>query len=174
VRLTDSVVALRAASRLRTRHDHLRVTLVGEITELQALRLHAGSLGLAEHLSIVPMDALLMPGALDAAAVWVTAQGDDGGAALVAAMMRRIPTIVPRGADTEALVAPRITGFIADDADLAGTVAAIAHLLADADDYQSMGTAAAARAERLHGWDAYVDRVLDALGRVQSASRKAA
>lgn len=163
--------ALRAASRIVSRHPDLRITLLGQPSALQALRVHAGAVGLAERLDVVPVDALLSPGRFSAAAVWVTNTGDDAAACIVAAMMRRIPVIVPRGFDTEALVAPRITGFIADETDLAGIVASLAHLMADASDHQAMGAAAAARAERLHSWDATIERTLAALA---SVSGKAA
>ena len=161
--------AVRAASRLTTRHSTLRVLLLGAPPELQSMRVHAGSVGLADRLTIIPLDALITPGPFDAAAVWVTAQGDEGAVSIVSAMMRRIPVIVPRGFDTEALVAPRITGFVADDGDLAGSVAALAHVLVDANEHHAMGAAAAARAARLHNWDASLDRTLEALARVSGS-----
>ncbi|MEO7520929.1 MAG: hypothetical protein ABIW79_03840, partial [Gemmatimonas sp.] len=92
------------------------------------------------------------------------------------AMMRRIPVIVPQGFDTESLVAPRITGFASDDSDPAGSVAALAHLLADPAAHSAMGAAAAARAERAHGWDALLRTIQAALARVadSAASRTSA
>ena len=152
-------LALRAAARLLSRHAELRVLLVGEQSALQPLRLHAGSLGLADRLSLVPMEALLSPGPFHAAFAWVTMEGDEGAVAAVAAMGRRIPVVVPRGSTVEGLVAPRISGFVADESELPALVSSLAHLIADGEEYRAMGTAAAARAERLHGWDAYVGRV---------------
>ena len=163
--------ALRAAARLLTRHEDLRVVLLGDIPVLQALRLHSASVGLADRISVQPLDALIEPGSFAAAAVWVTATGDTGAVSIVSAMMRRIPAIVPRGFDTEALVAPRITGFVADDADPAGSVAALAHLFADAEAHAAMGTVAASRAARLHGWDAMVAKTADALVRAAGRSK---
>jgi len=158
--------ALRAAARIVSRHPDLRVSLLGQASGLQALRVHAGALGLAERLVVVAVETLLAPGEFAAATVWVTAGGDEGAVAVVAAMMRRIPVIVPRGFDTAALVAPRITGFTADDTDLAGSVSALAHLMADTAEHHAMGAAAAARAERLHGWDAMLTRTMLAIARV--------
>lgn len=158
--------ALRTASRIVSRHPELRVTLLGHASGLQALRVHAGAVGLADRLDVMPVESLLSPGPFTAAALWATGTGDDAAVGIVAAMMRRIPVIVPRGFDTEALVAPRITGFIADDSDLAGSVASLAHLMADPADHQAMGAAAAARADRLHGWDAMITRTLSVLARV--------
>ena len=161
--------ALRAAARLLTRHPGLRVLLLGDIPTLQALRLHAASVGLADRISVMPLDALIEPGPFAAAAVWVTATGDTGAVSIVSSMMRRIPVIVPRGFDTEALVAPRITGFLAEEGDPTGSIAALAHLFADADAHFAMGGVAASRAERLHGWDAMLGRTLDTL--VRAAGR---
>lgn len=158
--------ALRAAARIVARHPDLRVLLLGEAAGLQALRVHAGALGLADRLAVVPLDTLLAPGPLAASSVWVTAAGDEGAVSIIASMQRRIPVIVPRGFDTESLVAQRITGFIADDTDLAGSVSSLAHLMADNAEHQAMGAACAARAERLHNWDAALTRTMAALGRV--------
>lgn len=168
--------ALRAAARLITRHAGLRVSLLGERPAMQALLLHAASVGLAESTDVTPLDALIEPGPFSASAVWATAAGDKGAVSVVSAMMRRIPVIVPQGFDTEALVAPRITGFVSDDTDLAGSVASIAHLLADAAAYQSMGSAAAARAERAHGWESFLHTLHGSLAQVagQSSSRHSA
>ena len=160
--------ALRAAARLLTRHAELRVLLLGDTSAMQALRLHAASVGLTERVDVAPLDTLIEPGPFTASAVWVTAAGDRGAVSIVSAMMRRIPVIVPHGFDTEALVAPRITGFAADESDLAGSVAALAHLLADAEAHQAMGAAAASRAERAHGWDAFLRTTHAALSRVAS------
>lgn len=157
--------ALRAAARLMSRHEDLRVLLLGEIPTLQALRLHSASVGLADRVSVMPLDALIEPGPFSAASVWVTATGDTGAVSIVSAMMRRIPVIVPRGFDTEALVAPRITGFVADESDASGSIAALAHLFADNEAHAAMGGVAVSRAARLHGWDAMLARTVETLAR---------
>jgi glycosyltransferase involved in cell wall biosynthesis len=144
---------------------------------MQSLRLHAASVGVADRLSVQALEVLIDPGPFDAAAVWVTAAGDTGAVAVLSAMMRRIPVVVPRGSDIEAMVAPRITGIVADETDLPGTAAALAELLADADEHHAVGAAAAARAERLHGWAAMMTKLEQALLRVAgkpSHSRTAA
>jgi hypothetical protein len=163
--------ALRAVARLLSRHEDLRVLLLGEIPALQALRLHSASVGLADRVSVMPLDALIESGAFAAASVWVTATGDTGAVSIVSAMMRRIPVIVPRGFDTEALVAPRITGFVADESDASGSIAALAHLFADPEAHSAMGTVAASRAARLHGWDAMLGRTAETI--VRAATRTA-
>jgi hypothetical protein len=165
--------ALRAAARLLSRHEDLRVLLLGEIPTLQALRLHSASVGLADRVSVMPLDALIEPGPFSAASVWVTATGDTGAVSIVSAMMRRIPVIVPRGFDIEALVAPRITGFVADEGDASGSIAALAHLFADSEAHSAMGSVAASRAARLHSWDAMLGRTADALARA-ATTRSAA
>lgn len=162
---TGTTIALRAAAHLMTRHDTLRVVLVGDEESLQAARIHAASLGLADALDLLSIDAFLTGDALETATVWVTADGDAGALATIAAMTRGVPVIVPSDSALRALVAPRITGFIADAADPSVTVAELARLLADPQERRAMGGAAAARASRLHSWNAYLDRITDALAR---------
>lgn len=157
--------ALRAVAKLVPRYPDLRVSLVGETHAMQQLRLHGGSLGLADRVQLVPTHVLLDPGPFAGAIVWVAAHGDCGAAAIVAAMSRRLPVIVPRGFDIEPMVAQRITGYVADETDLSGSTSALAHMLSDAAEYHAMGAASAARADRVHNWEAYVNRVHDAVGR---------
>ena len=72
-----TAVALRAAARLVGRHPSLRIVLLGEVAALQSTRVHAASLGLTAFVQVAPIDTLLLADNIDAAAVWVTADGDD-------------------------------------------------------------------------------------------------
>ncbi len=160
-----TVIALRAAAHLITRHAALRVVLVGDEASLQSARIHAASLGLADALDLLSLDEYLRRDRRAAAAVWVTTGGDAGALAIISAMTRRLPVIVPVESPLRLLVAPRITGFLADAADPSATVAELARLLADASEQRAMGVAAAARASRVHGWHAYMDRLTESLSR---------
>lgn len=162
-------VALRSAAHLLTRNDSLRVTLVGDETTLQGTRIHAASLGLADRLDLVSVDEYLHAEALDATAVWVTAQGDAGAVALLSAMTRSVPVVVPAGSNIESLVVPKVTGFVADDQDPTAIVSSLARLLSDPDDQRAMGDAAAARASRVHNWSGWLDMMTDSLNRAAGA-----
>ena len=158
-------VALRTAAHLLSRNESLRVTLVGDETVLQGTRIHAASLGLSDRLDLISVDDFLYGESLDATVVWVTAQGDVGAIAVISAMTRKLPVVVPSGSNIESMVAPRITGFIADARDPSAIVAALARLISDPREQRAIGDAAAARASRVHGWSSWLDRVTELLQR---------
>ncbi len=160
-----TAVALRTAAHLLTRYTSLRVTLVGDETVLQGTRIHAASLGLADRLDLLSVDEFLYGETLDATAVWITTDGDEGAIAAIFAMTRAVPVVVPSGSNIEPLIAPRITGFVADARDPSAIVAALARLFSDPDEQRAMRDAAAARASRVHGWSAWLDRVAELLQR---------
>lgn len=167
-----TAVALRAAARLVGRHPSLRIVLLGELAALQSTRVHAASLGLTAFVQVAPIDALLLADDVDAAAVWVTADGDDGAIATIAAMQRGIPVVVPAAMPFASMVASRITGFVMSDADVAAIVAELARLMSDRHEYDAMGDAARARASRHHDWQRFVDEAAEVLSRA-SGSRVA-
>lgn len=160
-----TAVALRAAARLVGRHPALRIVLLGELATLQSTRVHAASLGLTAFVQVAPVDSLLSSDHVDAAAVWVTADGDDGAIATIAAMQRGIPVVVPSALSFSSTVAPRITGFVVDDADVSTIVAELARLVSDRHEYDAMGDAARSRAARLHDWQRFIDEAADVLSR---------
>ncbi len=170
----STAVALRAAAHLRTRHPTLGVTLVGDELALQSVRIHAASLDLADHLRTQSMHAFLREPLANVVAVWVTANGDEGAVAVLSAMSGRVPVIVPAGGAIEALIAPRITGFVSADAEPTTVVADLARLLADDQERATMGQAAAARAARLYDWPKFLDRVSEALAHAGGARHAAA
>ena len=161
-----AALALRAASRLATRYPELRILLLGESAALQAVRVHAASVGMASRITIAPIDSLIASDAFHASLVWVAAQSDEGGVSIISAMMRGIPVVVPSHFDTQAFVAPHINGFLADESDISTCVASVANVLANPDQLAAMGAAAQARAHRLHDWDLYIDRMMGAISKV--------
>ncbi len=166
---TSTAVALRAVAHLRTRHPTFGVTLVGDELALQSVRIHAASLGLAEHLRTQSMHAFLDGPVSNAVAVWVTADGDEGAVSALSAMSRCVPVIVPAGRSLEVLIAPRITGFLSSDREPSSMVSELARLLADEHAREMMGHAAAARVARLYNWPRFLDDVTDALARAGGA-----
>ena len=165
-----TAMALRAAARLAGRHPSLRIVLLGELAALQSTRVHAASLGLTAFVEVAPIDTLLLADDVDAAAVWVTADGDEGAIATIAAMQRGIPVVVPSALSFASMVASRITGFVLPDGDVPTIVAELARLMSDRREYDVMGQAARARAVRLHDWPQFVDDAARVLSQA-SASR---
>ena len=160
-----TAVALRAAARLVGRHPSLRIVLLGDRDALQSTRVHAASLGLTAFVQVESIDALLMADEVQAAAVWVTASGDAGAIATIAAMQRGIPVVVPDALSFSSLVASRITGFVTSDADVSAIVAELARLISDRHEFETMGDAARARVTRLHDWRQFVDDAAEVLSR---------
>ncbi|QJR36132.1 glycosyltransferase [Gemmatimonas groenlandica] len=167
-----TAVALRAAARLVGRHPSLRIVLLGDLAALQSTRVHAASLGLTAFVQIAPLEALLLADDVEAAAVWITADGDEGAIATIAAMQRGIPVVVPSALSFASIVASRITGFVTSDADVPAIVAELARLMSDRHEYDAMGDAARARASRQHDWQRFVDDAAEVLSRA-SGSRVA-
>ncbi len=161
-----AALALRAASRLATRYPELRVLLLGQSAALQAVRVHAASVGMASRITIEPIDSLIASDGFHATLVWVAAQSDEGAVSIISAMMRGIPVIVPANFDTQAFVAPQINGFVAVEADISTCVSAVANVLANPEQLAAMGAAAESRARRLHDWDFYVNRIMGAISKV--------
>jgi hypothetical protein len=166
----ETAFALRAASQLRARLPELRITLLGAPEALQATRLHAASLDLTAAVQILPLETLLQHALLPALAVWVCAPGDAGAVATLAAMQQQRPVVVPIGADFAEMVAPGIGGFLVSPEALAPTVAELARLHGDQIAAARMGEAAASRAQRLYGWDAFVDAAAERLVRVSGVT----
>lgn len=166
--LTDSdnmstALCLRTVSKLRTRHPGLTLVLLGRMAQLQPARVHAAALGLTDGVRVMPPSALFDNAPLDCVALWVATDGDEGALAAVAAMTRAIPVVVDRNSAVAAQVAHRLTGLHADSAELAPTVAAIAQWIADPVSFRSACEASRARAQRFHSWQAFLDRVVEAI-----------
>ena len=167
-----TAVALRAAGRLVGRHPLRRIVLRGELAALHHTRKHAASLGLTAFVQVAPIDTPLRSDEIDAAAVWVTADGDDGPITTIAAMQHGIPVVVPAALSVSSVVASRMAGFVGPDAELPAIVAELARLIADPHEPEAMGNAERARATRLHGWQQFVDAAAEVLSRA-SGSRVA-
>jgi glycosyltransferase involved in cell wall biosynthesis len=163
-------LALRAASQLRARVPALRVTLLGDVSAMQSTRLHAAALDLTAAVEIAPLDTLLRHAPPPAFAAWVCAHGDTGAVATLAAMHGRLPVVVPTAAPFAALVTPGTTGYYAQVDTLPVTVSSLARLMGDADAAARMGEAAADRAARTFGWEAFVEEAALRLARVSGAS----
>ncbi|MCZ8204171.1 glycosyltransferase [Gemmatimonas sp.] len=165
-----TAAALRTLAHLRTRRPDLRVLLVGATAALQGTRLHAASLDLTAAVEIVPVEALLHHELGYACAAWITAPGDHGALATLAAMQQRLPTVVAVDAPSAELVTHGATGYHVAADNTVVVVAELARLLADVNAQRAVGGAAAARAAREFGWDALVDEAALLLARAAGVS----
>lgn len=159
----DTVLALRAIAQVRSRHPELRLLLVGDASSLQATRLHAAALDLASSIQLVGPDAVLEHTLGHARAAWITAAGDMGAVSTLAVMQQGLPVIVPQRASYRDLVLPGGTGVLASPDALVPMAAELARMLADDVMHERMSRAAAARATRAFGWQAFVDDAAEQL-----------
>jgi len=141
------------------------VVRAGGGAALPVVARRTASLGLTAFVEVASIDTLLLADEVDAAAVWITADGDEGAIATIAAMQRGIPVVVPRALSCASLVASRITGFVMAEDDVSAMVAELARLLSDRHEFEVMSEAARARVTRLHDWQQFVDDAADVLSR---------
>jgi len=150
-------VVLRAVAMLAPRHPELRLLLVGPGVADAQLRMHAAALGIHRVVDYRVGDGEVTPG-LDSADIgWVVADGDDGAFGALDFMAAAVPVFARRGSVAARYVADNITGRHLDPDDVPGTAAALAALLARADDRSAMGSAGRARVVRVYGETAMVD-----------------
>lgn len=166
----ETALALRAAAQIRARHPALRVTLLGNVAELQATRVHAAALDLTRAVQVQPLEVVLQHQPLDAFAAWVCARDDAGAVATLAAMQQRIPVVVPASAAFASLVEHGVSGFTATAHTLPVTVSELVRVLSDHDAARQLGIAAQARARGAFGWDAFVDEAAERLARVSGTT----
>lgn len=173
VRGASAALCLRAFAKLHRRRPDLTLLLLGDATRMQAVRVHAAALGLTDHVHTLPETALFDRRPLPLLLVWIATSGDDGALAAVASMERGLPVVAERNSDVAAFIAHRITGLHVDESDLSSTIASIAQLLADPPTFRSTCDAAIARAQRLHSWNGFLDRVVEAIELTQQPRRNA-
>ena len=162
-----TALCLRSVARLRQRRPDFSLVLLGEPSELQAARVHAAALGLVTNVRMMPTSALFERDPFPCVALWIARDGDEGALAAAAAMTRGIPVVVDRNSDVSSFVAHRITGIHADAMELAPTISGIAQWIADPVSLRSAREASLARAQRVHSWQNFLDKVLEAVEAVR-------
>lgn len=127
-----TAAALRTIAAMRTRGHPINTLLVGALHDVNEVRVHATALGFGDAVVFPgdPVDRAAMLAAADL--VWVVAEHDDGGLAVLDAMALGRPVIVTRGTMAERFVRDGDTGMIVERDDALATAAAITLLGADA------------------------------------------
>ncbi|MCC7054040.1 MAG: glycosyltransferase family 4 protein [Gemmatimonadaceae bacterium] len=126
-----TAAALRTIAAMRSRGHPIRALLIGTPPDANEVRVHATALGLGDALALVgdPIDRAPLLAAADL--VWVAADHDDGGIAVLDAMALRRPVISTRGAMAERYIRHGETGMIVDREDAMANAATLTHLLDD-------------------------------------------
>lgn len=130
--------ALRTIAAMRTRGHAIRVLLLGTPADVNEVRVHATSLGLGDAFALLgnPVDRAPLLAAADL--VWVVADHDDGGIAVLDAMALGKSVIATRGTMAERYLRHGETGVIAERDDALASAALITLLQADAAHLQAM------------------------------------
>jgi glycosyltransferase involved in cell wall biosynthesis len=165
--------AIRAVAALR-RHGHpWRVVVLGTPHDENELRVHATAVGLGDACAVVgapPVTAALVGGA---DIVWVVADHDAGGVAVLEAMALGRPLLVARGTLGERFVDHPHTARVVDKDDALANAALLAAL-----EPEAVRAALGAAARRVHDDRAAVDEasaaLADALQRALRSVRAAA
>ncbi|MFO0269405.1 MAG: glycosyltransferase [Gemmatimonadota bacterium] len=132
--------AMRGAAALLRAHRDVRLVLLGEGASDDAMRVHAGALGIA--------DRVLTGYAFDdarwiaaAVAAWVAADGDDGAYAALTAAAHGVPVLATRGTTAARGIVPGTSGEAVPVGDPHLAAGVLAHWLGDDARRRAMGNA---------------------------------
>lgn len=158
-----TAAALRTIAAMRARGHPLRALLLGTPHDVNEVRVHATALGLGDSLTILgdPVDRAPMLAAADL--VWVAADHDDGGIAVLDAMSLGCTVVATRGTMAERYVRHGETGVITERDDALASAALITLLQADASHLTRMGDAAQADVRARRGLSAVADAYMAVL-----------
>ena len=126
-----TAAALRSIAAMRQRGHAIHTLLVGTLHDANEVRVHATSLGFGDAIAFLgdPVDRAPLLAAADL--VWVVAERDDGGIAVLDAMALGVPVLVTRGTMAERYVQHGETGIVTERDDALATAALITLLRAD-------------------------------------------
>jgi glycosyltransferase involved in cell wall biosynthesis len=164
-----TAAALRAVAALRARGHQLRGMVLGVPHDVNDARVHATALGLGDQLAFFgdPVDRAPLLAAADL--VWVVADHDEGGIAVLDAMALGRPVIVCRGTMAERYVQHGETGMITDRDDALASAAMLSQLLADSTAATAIGAAARGEMHARRALSAASDAMLEVLRDAASA-----
>ena len=149
--------ALRVAALLAARHPELRLVVIGPGSGDPELRMHAAALRIARVVSFLGErdDHLSVLRAADLG--WVAAESDDAAYAMLDLAALGVPVLAERTDLGQRYIADGITGLLFAPGDAPASAAAIARLLAGAEERAAMGSAGHARVAREFGESPLVD-----------------
>lgn len=142
--VTAAHVALRGAAALLAAHPAVRLVVLGAAGRDDALRVHAGALGIGDRL-VTGGDFDADPWLATAAAAWVVAEGDDGAFGALATASHGVPVLAARGSAAARVIVPGSGGeTIPGDEPLVGA-SVLARWLGDATLRRTLGHGARER-----------------------------
>lgn len=164
-----TAAALRSIAALRSRGHPIHTLLLGTPRDSNEIRVHATALGLGDALVLLgdPVDRAPMLAAADL--VWVVADHDDGGIAVMDAMALGCAVLTTRGTMAERYVQHGETGTIVDRDDALASAAVITLLRADTAHRERLAAAGKADIVSRRGLVASTDAIMSVLKAASSA-----
>jgi len=158
-----TAAALRSIAAMRRRGHPIHTLLLGTPHDVSEVRVHATAIGLGDDLVLVgnPIDRAPLLASADI--VWVTADRDDGGLAVLDAMSLGCPVVATRGTIGEKYVKPGETGLLADRDDALASAALVTLLRSDAAQMARMSDAAMLEVRARRGLSSVADAIMGAL-----------
>jgi len=158
-----TAAALRSIAAMRRRGHPIQALLLGTPDDVSEVRVHATALGLGEDLVLAgdPIDRAPLLASADI--VWVTADGDDGGLAVLDAMSLGCPVIATRGTVSERYVKHGETGLLVDRDDAFASAALVTLLRSDPAQMARLREAAMAEVRARRGLSSVADAIVAAL-----------
>ena len=158
-----TAAALRTIAAMRQRGHPIHTLLIGVPHDINEVRVHATALGFGD--AVVFLGDPVDRGPLLAAAdlVWVVADHEDGGIAVLDAMALGVPVVVTRGTMAERYVKHGDTGIIAERDDALATAALVTLMRADPVQLSRMREAAQAEVQSRRGLSAVADAIATVL-----------
>ena len=158
-----TAAALRTIAAMRSRGHPLRALLIGTPHDANEVRVHATALGLGDSITFLgdPIDRAPLLAAADL--VWVAADHDDGGIAVLDAMALGCAVVATRGTMAERYVKNEETGLIAERDDALASAALITLLQSDPSQLQRIGEIAQADVRARRGLSAVCEAFMTVL-----------
>lgn len=154
-----TAAALRTIAAMRQRGHPIHTLLIGTPHDINEVRVHATALGFGDAIVFLgdPVDRAPLLAAADM--VWVVADFEDGGIAVLDAMALGVPVVVTRGTMAERYVKHGDTGIIAERDDALATAALVTLTRADSAHLNRMRDAAQAEVQTRRGLSAVADAI---------------
>ena len=158
-----TAAALRSIAAMRRRGHPIRTLLLGTPHDVNEVRVHATALGLGDDLVLAgdPIDRAPLLASADI--VWVTADRDDGGLAVLDAMSLGCPVVATRGTIAEKYVKHGETGLLADRDDAFASAALVTLLRSDPAQMARLSEAAKVEVRARRGLSSVADAIMGAL-----------
>ena len=156
---------------VRAQLPQARLSIVGDGDDRPRLEQKAGSLGIADTVEFTGFVSRETRAALyDRASVFALPSREEGfGLVYLEAMARQLPCLASREDAAREIVEDGVTGYLVDQADVAGLAERLILLLSDGERRRAMGRAGRARVCAEYSYSQFRERLLSILARAHTS-----